>query len=204
MEGFLDDTEDDDAVRARRLLIKDEMEPYCSGLWWENARAEPQHDGDLGPGPTFQPMQYRMELLDCQPNPALPSFSPISHEQILTAALFTVTAQLPIDPCPAGFWSASAPKSAGSSGIAHSMGPPRYGKPDHACAKLPPSQTLSADGTGGAADAAPSGSRCPRGNQRTLSPEELEIFKSTVQGSSHTKGALIEVLKKQYVSFSSV
>jgi chromatin assembly factor 1 subunit A len=201
MEGFLDDTEEDDAVRAKRLLIKDEMEPYCSGLWWENVQAEPQHDGDPGPGPTFQPMQYRMELLDCQFNPALPSISPISHEQILTAALFTVTAQLPIDPCPAGFWSVSAPKSAGSNGPVHSMGPPRYGKEDQAHARPPLSQIPFAHSNGGAADAAPSSSRGPRRSQRALTPEELEIFKSTVQGSSHTKGTLVEVLKKQYVSF---
>jgi chromatin assembly factor 1 subunit A len=192
MEGFLDDEDGAEIVRAANLKhrpLNEDLEPSCTGLCWENAldpacwsSAEAKVMVDLS--------SLRLEILSGR--------QPGNYRGVETLNDLD-SFHPPIDPYSTIYWQ---PSSAPSNPLPSSMDPPRL-----PLTTINRVNTLIPNGTPAVEENLKVPSRTeptmvtfpPKGPKRMIAAELMTAFEAAVQGSDLTKAGLIEILKKQYV-----
>lgn len=169
MEGFLDDSEDNQVDGRRRLIVGD-LEPVCTGIRW-------QEDSESDP----EVQAYRMEIISGKEQRKSETFTDFFNV-LLTRTADTV--RYPIDPFSTAYW--PRPKAVEQAAAKGSLTPGTSARSQSSLA--PPTHPLASS------EAATSGKP-----KRAFPPEQLDEFKQVVEGSDLTKTGLIEVLKKRYV-----
>ncbi|KAI9740589.1 MAG: hypothetical protein M1834_005170 [Cirrosporium novae-zelandiae] len=187
MEGFLDDEEEGSAVGKRRLVPGD-LEPWCSGLLWEDARgAHPHRSSNTLPG--FHLDSYQLEVILENPHPPIDPFSTIyweSSDAGTTSANPIYESGNSMQPPRMPMHSISGTNTTFNS-LQHSISAPL----NKLC-----STTLAGATTllGGPQLV----NRPPKAPKRMVPLDMLPAFKNAVQGSDLTKAGLVEVLKKVF------